>query len=148
MANLLRISRGCEYAISALKLIATLEPGQTLQADEVAHRTGCPARFTANLLTQLTKSGLLEGVRVSGRGYRLARTAEDISVLNIIEAIDGDFEKASCFMDSNQKCDALAPCELHATWTGIRQSVRQTLAAKRLSHLISPDSTSIRGTEL
>lgn len=146
MADLLRISRGCEYAISALKVIAALEPGQSLNAEEVAHRTACPAKFTANLLTQLTKSGLLDGLRVSGRGYRLARPAEGISLLDIIEAIDGDFAKPWCFMDSGRRCDATSPCELHATWTGVRQSVRETLAAKRLSHLIAHQESSIRGT--
>ena len=146
MAYLLRISRGCEYAIKALKVIGTLEPSQTLRAEEVAQRTGCPAKFTANLLTQLTKSGLLEGSRTSGRGYRVARSADSISLLNIIETIDGDFEKPWCFMDSGRKCDATSPCELHATWTGIRHSVRETLAAKRLSHLIAPQIPSKRGT--
>lgn len=147
MANLLRISRGCEYAISALKVIAMLEPDQTLRAEEVALRAGCPAKFTANLLTQLTKDGLLEGSRSSGRGYRLARPAADISVLEIIESVDGEFEKPWCFMDSSRKCDSATPCELHATWALIRQSVRETLDANRLSLLISPSAPSKRGTE-
>ena len=135
MANILQISRGCEYALAAMRVLADLSGDEVMQAEQIAKAASVPRKFTANILTQLVKFNLLEAHRGAGRGYRLARPASQISVLEVIEAYDGEFAKPWCFTDSQRLCSSVEPCALHATWIEMKESVRSTLGKKSIADL-------------
>ena len=135
MAKILQISRGCEYALAAMRVLADLEPDAVIQAHQIARLAGVPAKFTANILGQLVKFNLLQVNRGAGRGYRLARPASQITVLEVIEAYDGAFTKPWCLMDSQRKCSPARSCPLHDSWQDMKESVRATLARKKISDL-------------
>ena len=135
MANIIQISRGCEYALAAMTILANLTRDEVMQAEQIAEATGAPSKFMANILTQLVKFNLLQAHRGASRGYRLARPASQISVLEVIEAYDGEFTKPWCFMDSQRMCSDAEPCALHVTWIEMKDSIRAKLANKTIADL-------------
>ena len=145
MANILQISRGCEYALAAIRQLAAVQDGVAMQAEQIAEAAGIPRKFTANILTLLVKSNLLHAHRGSGRGYRLARPAAQISVLEVVEAYEGEFTKPWCIMDSQQLCSAVDPCALHYTWLQTKEAVRSALAKKSIADLVAGETRVLGG---
>jgi Rrf2 family protein len=74
------------YALSAL---LHLEGGKLLSAGEIAQRAGMPCRYLMRILVHLTKAGVVEGARGCMGGYRLAKSLSKISVLEVLQAVDG-----------------------------------------------------------
>lgn len=135
MANLLQITRGCEYAISAMQWIAERE-GRVVQADEIARSANIPPQFAGNILTRLAKAALLRVRRGAERGYTIARPANEISLLEIVESYDGPFEKPWCFMDRERMCNSNSPCALHDMWLALRDHTRQALSTITLDDIV------------
>jgi Rrf2 family iron-sulfur cluster assembly transcriptional regulator len=147
MPNILQISRGCEYALAAMRVLANLSEDEVMQADQIAETANIPRKFTANILTHLVKFNLLEARRGARRGYRLARPASQISVLEVIEAYDGEFTKPWCFLDSQRTCSETRPCTLHFTWLQMKESVRSTLSTKTVEDLANSDIPILGGNK-
>ncbi len=82
-------SRSAEYALRALVHIATLPPGEFTMAKTIAADANIPAPFLAKLLQDLTRDGFLKSNKGPGGGFRLSLPAEDLSMLRIVEAVDG-----------------------------------------------------------
>lgn len=135
MAELLQITRGCEYAVKAMAWIARQPEGTIVQADQIASGAGLPGAFAGNILTRLAKHGLLTAHRGASRGYRLVRPAHQVTLLEIIEAYDGAFEKPFCFMNRDRACNPNDPCALHAIWQEVRASTKNVLQGMTLENL-------------
>lgn len=80
------LSQTAEYALRALACLALEEPA-LLSAGELAERTQAPADYLAKVLQQLAASGLIQGKRGVGGGYRLARPAAEIRLLDAVNAV-------------------------------------------------------------
>lgn len=141
MANLLQITRGCEYAISAMQWIAERE-GRVVQADEIARSANIPPQFAGNILTRLAKAALLKVRRGAERGYTIARPANEISLLEIVESYDGPFEKPWCFMNRERMCNSDSPCALHDMWQALRDDTRRLLSGISLADIVSREHDS------
>jgi Rrf2 family protein len=85
----MRISEGVEWGVHCCTLLAVLGPGQTLPAPKLAEYHGVPPAYLAKHLQSLSRAGLVESVSGPRGGYRLARPAADITVLDVVEAIEG-----------------------------------------------------------
>ncbi len=85
----MRVSQRLDYALRALTAIAALPDGVTVAAGEVADRLGLPRRFVEQQITVLSKSGLVVSQRGARGGCSLARPASDISVAEVVEALQG-----------------------------------------------------------
>jgi Rrf2 family protein len=86
----MRMSEGIEWGIHAATVLAMVPDGQCLSAAKLADYHGVPAPYLAKHLQAMTRAGVLESVPGRTGGFRLARPAGDITVLDIVEAIDGD----------------------------------------------------------
>lgn len=85
----MKLSDGVEWAVHVATLLAVLPPAAALPAARLAEFHGVPAAYLAKHLQALSRAGILESVQGVGGGYRLARPAADITVLDVVEAIDG-----------------------------------------------------------
>lgn len=88
----MRISSRCEYGCRAMLELAQ-QPGVTLTAQVIAERREIPEKFLVQILLQLKRAGLVQSVRGAQGGYRLAGSPDQISLLQIIESIDGSIEE-------------------------------------------------------
>jgi Rrf2 family protein len=85
----MRLTSASNYAIRAVRAMARQDGNPSMASHDIAGAEGIPERFLLKSLGLLVKAGILHGARGPGGGYRLARPAAKISLLQIIEAVDG-----------------------------------------------------------
>ena len=147
---MLKISQKTEYALRAMiELADRPEDGRT-SAREIYETQRIPLRFLEQQLGALSKAGLVESFRGAGGGCRLAKDPAQISVADVVDAIEGPFYPMFCLDPGDHTCWQDSRCGLQDLWGDVRVAVRgvferTTLADLAARHrrltqpLISPD---------
>ncbi|MFP4272584.1 MAG: SUF system Fe-S cluster assembly regulator [Halothiobacillaceae bacterium] len=130
---MLRISRMSDYSIVLLTTLAT-QDDRPETARALAARTGLGLATVGKLLKALAQQGLLESIQGRHGGYRLARAAEQISLAQIIEAVDGPIAVTDCDR-TDADCDRQSSCNTRAHWQLINQAIRQMLTRTTLADM-------------
>jgi len=132
-------SRACVYGIRAIVCLAACgskEEGR-LNLKEVAKRTDSPEAFTAKVLQQLTRAGLVRSVKGPHGGFEITtEEARKVRLSHVVAAIDGDAIYTGCALGLHQ-CDAAKPCPLHDHFLGIREDLRRMLERTSVHDLMS-----------
>lgn len=136
---MLSISRQTDYATRLVLHLACLEPGTQVPIAEISRLRLLPIPFVRRLVGLLVKVGVLSSTRGSGGGVRLARAPQDISLLDIVEAIEGELALNLCV--GNRKACVLAEgCPGQDAWAGATRVLAQHLASVRFDTLANePD---------
>jgi Rrf2 family protein len=92
----MRINQGVEWAAHCAALLAVLPPDVAVPAATLAEFHDLPAPYLAKALQQLARAGIVSSVPGRGGGYRLARAAEEITLLDIVDAVDGNEQAFRC----------------------------------------------------
>lgn len=128
------LSQGAQYAISAIIALSKQPEGQTVSAADLAKPLNCPAAYLSQVLSKLKPSGILKSQRGLKGGVYLAKAPHEISLLDVIEAIDGtDFFK-SCFLGI-KGCGHIEPCPFHEFWSQERMKIKDWLASTNFSEV-------------
>ena len=127
-------SRPCEYALRALTYITVNSDSELIRTQEIAEAEGLPAPFLAKLLQQLARSGILVSVKGPKGGFGLARPPKEISLLEVVTAIDGEDGFMRCVIGLAE-CTDTAPCPLHDTWKPLRDQILDYMAGRSLANL-------------
>lgn len=130
---MLRISKLADYATVLMTYLARHKDDLN-NASSVAQETGISVPTVKKLLKRLTQSGLLTSHRGTKGGYFLARPADQISVLEIIESIDAQTSIIEC-SDDHSHCSLEAVCDVKSNWRVINSAIQAALASVMLSHL-------------
>ena len=136
------ISSGVEYGLHCLLyLIDAPEGGSAASARDLAALQGLPAEFLAKIFTKLQKPGLVATSERMTGGLRLARRAEDVSMLDVIRAIDGEKKLFDC-KEIRGRCALLPPglrfdstCSIHAVMLEAEQRMQESLAGHSLASI-------------
>ncbi len=132
----MNISARCEYACRAmLELAATANQQQPINSVAIAARRGIPEKYLAHILLQLKRAGLVRSVRGARGGYALEMPARDISLLDIVEAIDGPILTPLPVRDG-------ASQELQAAWGRVAEGIENTLREMSLDKIAESASDS------
>jgi Rrf2 family protein len=132
----LGLTRRSEYAIRAAILLAG--DSRMRSSREIAAATDVPERFMARILVELVGSGLIEARIGRTGGYRLARPAADISLLELVETIEGPSRSTRCVL-RERACEPGQPCAIHPVWASAQSGLIDTLAATTLADLVERD---------
>jgi Rrf2 family protein len=108
--------------------------GHRLTSYRLAEETRIPPEFLRKILSALSRARLVGAVRGPQGGVRLARKAEDISFLEILEAVEGPLALNECTR-SPAGCQRTTHCPLHPVWKRIQDQLRHTLASISLASL-------------
>src|SRR6266853_2789076 len=127
-------SRSAEYAIRALVHIATLSPGEYTMAQTIAAETNIPAHFLAKILQDLARDGFLKSNKGPRGGFRLSLAAADISMLRVVEAVDGAGRYDRC-IGGAPECNDRAPCGMHDSWKALRSRIIEYLGGTSVADL-------------
>jgi Rrf2 family iron-sulfur cluster assembly transcriptional regulator len=121
-------SKTCQYAFRTTTVIAVASAmGERLSLDAIAERTDSPKAFTAKVLQQLTRAGIMESHKGPSGGFDLPPLmAKKIKLSHIVKAIDDDTVYRGCGMGL-KACNALKPCPLHDHFEKIREDLRNML---------------------
>ena len=129
-------SKKCEYVLLGLARLGTEGAGgKRFLAKDFCRKMNLPEPFTRKALQALVKAGILRAVQGPGGGYSFSRPTSQISVLDLIYAIEGKKHYSSCVMGFSQ-CHAAQPCGLHAVWTQVKGQLMLQLQKETLSLLI------------
>jgi Rrf2 family protein len=129
-----RISAKTDYAVRAAAELAAAEPGKPLKAERIAEAQGIPLNFLENILGQLRQAQIVQSRRGPEGGYLLARGGDEISVADIIRAIDGPLAGVSGVRPQN--LEYAGPAEpLRDVWIAVRASLRGILERVTLADL-------------
>ncbi|MCB0713746.1 MAG: Rrf2 family transcriptional regulator [Ignavibacteriae bacterium] len=115
------LSKACEYGIRGVLHVATVgREEQYLPVREVAGYLNISYHFLAKIVQTLIQEGILNSYRGPNGGVSLARPADEITLMDIIEAIDGGDFFHECVLGL-PGCGEMKPCPLHNWWKGIRE---------------------------
>lgn len=131
------MSRLTDYGIVLLTHLAAGRGNEVRNARELAEETGLPQPAVSKILKVLVREGLLHSQRGIKGGYALARSAQEISVAAVIDALEGPVALTDCTAHPGS-CDREEDCLTRAPWIRINRAVRQTLEQVRLSELVGP----------
>jgi len=136
----LTLSRRGDYVVrAAIGLAAAWDGnGAYRKIREVAEEMRLPASYTPQLLGILAKAGLAEAKAGRGGGYRLTRHPEEISLLEVIEAAEGDLVSRRCPLRGGP-CRWDDVCALHPTWSRASEAIRAILAGTSLLEVARVD---------
>ena len=134
---MLRLSKSTDYGIRILAHLARDEPGVTHNAREVAEDLYLPVPMVSKVMKSLARAGVLDSHRGSKGGFSLAQRPEDLSVADMIAALEGPVALTECQIGPFL-CQHEGTCSVQEPWSVINRSVRNTLAGITLSDLIDP----------
>ena len=129
----MELTTASRYAVQALAHLARLPPGAWGRARDIAGARGLPDTFLAKVLTQLAKAGLARSVKGPGGGYSLARAPKEITLLEIIEAVDGPIRGESAGVSAGGA--TALDRRLQAACDGAAEMLREWLAEVTLAAL-------------
>jgi len=130
----MRLSARVDYALRALSELAAANAPRTVeQLSEAQH---IPNKYLESILGELRRTGLLRSQRGPEGGYRLSRPAEQISIADVIRALDGELANVRGSRPENLAyVGAAAP--LQEVWIALRASERTILEGVTLAHVVS-----------
>jgi FeS assembly SUF system regulator len=137
---MLRVTKLTDYATVVLTVLAS-RPGEVLSATELAEQSGLEPPTVSKLLKPLAQAGLVEGLRGVHGGYRLARAAAAITLIEIVEAMEGPLAITECSQDHSQ-CGIAQQCGVRSNWRLINDVVADALRGVTLAQMLHPLPTS------
>ncbi len=127
-------SRQCEYALQAVVYLALKKEGERISIKDLAKRLDIPYHFLGKILQGLTRKGFLTSVKGPHGGFALAMPAEEITLFQIVEAIDGAGFSQNCVMGFPD-CSGKNPCAVHETWSGVRERITTMLQVRNIGQM-------------
>tara|TARA_B100000378_G_scaffold105936_1_gene84632 strand:- start:1609 stop:2367 length:759 start_codon:yes stop_codon:yes gene_type:complete len=138
----MRISARADYAVRATVALARTSGDELVQAERIAEEQGIPAKFLEGILLTLRRAGLVHSRRGANGGYRLALRADEISIGDVIRAVDGPLifvrDERPSELDYPPAQDSLA-----TLWVALRSSVRRVLDATTVADIATGQLPSI-----
>ncbi len=131
---MLRLSKKTDYALIALKDLASSPEGSSSSAREIAARYNIPVELMAKVLQRLAKRGLLASHHGKRGGYDLARPATMISVADVIQAVDGPVAVTAC-SDIDETCEQYSTCNVRDPLWRLKDRIVRTLAEFTIDEL-------------
>jgi Rrf2 family protein len=131
----MQITRAGEYGVLGLMHLARGHPGQRAMIDQVSRQERIPKSFLAKIFQSLAKAGLVRSIRGSGGGFALVKDPADISVLEIIEAVEGRIVFQRCKL-AQPDCEHVGGCALCGLFDRAQDGIKGALTQTSLRDLI------------
>ena len=133
---MLRVTKLTDYATVVLTVLAG-RPGDVLSATDLAETSGLETPTVSKLLKPLAQAGLVTSLRGARGGYRLSRDAADISLIQIVEAMEGPLAMTECSQHENH-CGIAHQCGVRTNWRLINDVVADALRRVTLAQMLKP----------
>jgi FeS assembly SUF system regulator len=131
---LLRLSNFADYGVVIMTAAARTDGG-LVAASQVSSATGIPVPTVAKLMNHLARAGLLVSHRGVSGGFALSRPSPEISLADIVEAIDGPIALTHCCAEDAARCELHSRCAVRPHWEPVNRAVRTALSHVSLQAL-------------
>ena len=136
---MVRISRSVEYALIALQHMNALATDTLASARDISNQYGLPSGLVAKLLQKLSSHGIARSEQGARGGYRLLRQLGDITLFDLIEAVEGPQQFAACRNGGYQECDRAASCTIADSVTVIGDRISGLFSSLTLADLLTAE---------
>ncbi len=130
----MELTRKGEYAIRGMVYLARQPAGKVVLVSEVAEATGVPQTFLAKIFQSFAKIGLVNSFRGTGGGFLLGRHPSRITLLQVVEAVEGSINPNRC-LTGEGSCERAPECTVHPVWQRIQGEIAAILDSVTLEHL-------------
>jgi len=130
----MQITRAADYAVRVMVHLSSLPPGSRVQRSALVELSEAPESFLSKVLQRLVGSGLISSRRGGGGGFELAVPPEKISVLTVVEAIDGPIRLNLCVPGASG-CERSLACAVHPVWMEAQDALTAVLGSANMSRL-------------
>lgn len=136
----MRLTTKGRYAVTAMLDLAYHSQKHPVTLTDIATRQTISLSYLEQLFARLRKAGMVKGVRGPGGGYTLSRSAHEVNIADIIEAVDETVDSTKCGGKSN--CHNDQPCITHDLWMGLSEQIRSYLKQITLGQLLERELVS------
>lgn len=134
------LSKSCEYGMRAVLFIAFAEEDKYIPIKEISEQLNIPHHFLTKILQKLTANELLTSMKGPNGGVQLKKDANNIYLLEIVQAIDGNELFNECVLGL-PGCGNQEPCALHHKWIDRREGIKNMMNSTTLKELADKDKT-------
>jgi Rrf2 family protein len=127
----LALSQAAELAVRGVQVLAQRHGGKPVPLDEICKARELPKQYLIKLFGMLSRAGLILPIRGKGGGYKLARDPKDITLLQVIEAIEGPIAVNLC-QEAPKRCD-FDKCPVRPVWADVQEYLQQKLSSVTLA---------------
>ena len=132
----MKLSTKGRYGLRALIDLALYSENETVSIASISARQNISESYLEQLIAKLRKAGLVTSVRGAGGGYKLAKPASEISVGDILRALEGSLKAVECPGERADGCEESSFCVTKYVWERMNASIQKTVDEIRLSDLI------------
>lgn len=132
----MQLSRAGEYAVRAMLHLAAINRQRVTQISEISKTWSIPESFLRKILQNLARSGLVTSARGVGGGFVLACPADQITLLDVVEAIEGKTYLNQCLVGP-ECCENRSWCAVHVVWWEAQNAFSTILKRKTLADLVN-----------
>jgi len=130
----MQITRATDYAVRIMTHLATLPDGTRVAAPDLARGIQAPEAFVSKVLQQLVQRGMVTSHRGSGGGFQLAIVPESVSLLDVVEMVEGQLQINLCLV-GEASCDRSSWCGAHPVWNEAQTALKNVLAGVSIAKL-------------
>ncbi len=131
---MIRLTRAGEYAVRAVLFLATQPSGEIIDRESVANAQSIPASFLSKILQRLTAAGIIRSYKGAAGGFCLAKPSNEISLLDVVKAIEGPLALNQCLIDVCD-CENIGRCPVHPIWRQVQADIEATLSRVNFAQL-------------
>ena len=135
------ISTRGRYALRILVDLAEHQADSFVPLKEIAERQEISEKYLESIVKELVRAKILKGLRGKGGGYRLARAAEDVCVLDVLSLTEGSLASVACLEEGASPCPRASRCRTLPLWKGLDGLVRDYLKGFSIRDLAREDDS-------
>ena len=139
----MRLTKAGDYAMRGLIYLARQPQGEVVLVADIASAMGVPDSFLAKIFQNLARAGLVRSTRGHGGGYALARSPGKITLLEVVECVEGPIVLNDCTDPHAAEGETMActsACGAQGVWQEVQEAVRGILEKKTMDELAAPSS--------
>ena len=134
---MIRLTKAGEYGLRAIRYLVENGDESRVSIGDISENKNIPEPFLRKLFKPLVKNNIIHSTRGVAGGVRLAKSPEEISVLEVVEALEGPLALNECLLDDGE-CEFISECGMHDIWDEAQIAMARVLKSKNLTDLTKP----------
>ena len=135
----MRLTKAGEYAVRCAFFLSFRGAGVVSSKKEIARTMDIPSQFLGKIAPQLARAGIIEIVQGSKGGYRLLVPPQELTLLEVVEAVVGEIYLNDCVIRP-ESCRRTSACSIHRVWEKARDQLRETLRQADFKSILADNS--------
>ncbi|MCF7826829.1 MAG: Rrf2 family transcriptional regulator [Candidatus Marinimicrobia bacterium] len=131
---MIRLTKAGEYGLRAVRYLVENVDESRISIGDISENKNIPEPFLRKLFKPLVQKGIINSTRGVSGGVRLARDPKDITVLEVVEALEGPLALNECLLEDSA-CEFLSECGMHGVWEEAQSAMAKVLRSKNLTDL-------------